>query len=75
MRELLLKSRKDNSEAYKYLVQEGLEITKSSPEQREAMREVSIGVYNRLADDLYSRELLERLQSILAEYRSKNSSK
>lgn len=70
MRELLLKSRKDNSEAYQYLTQEGLEVTISTDEQRKAMREVSIGVYNRLADDLYSRELLERLLSILAEYRS-----
>lgn len=75
LRQLLLKSRKDNNEAYQYLTQEGLEVTISTDEQRKAMRKVSIGVYNRLADDLYPRELLEQLLLILKDYRIKNAHK
>jgi len=74
LRELLLQSRKDNKEAYQYLTDEGLMITKSTTTQREALRIISAGVYNRLADDLYPLELLEQLQSILKEYRIENAS-
>ncbi|MDP8239171.1 MAG: TRAP transporter substrate-binding protein DctP [Candidatus Hatepunaea meridiana] len=70
LRELVIKSRKDNSEAYLHLLKEGLKQVKSTQEQRDKMANISLKVHSRLSGKLYSPELLTRLKEILADYRS-----
>lgn len=70
LRSLVIQSRKDNQEAYGYLLQEGLSQTKSTQAQRDEMHVIGNAVYKRLVDDLYSNELLVRLRELLTEYRS-----
>ncbi len=70
LRNLVIQSRKDNVEAHQLLLKEGLIKVTSTPEQREKMHKLSRRVHERLVGRLYSRELLNKLYGILAEYRS-----
>ncbi len=74
LRELIIKSRKDNREAYQQLLKEGLTIVNSTDEQRDKIRNLSRRVHERLVGELYSQELLSKLYNILTEYRSDTES-
>jgi len=74
LRKLVIKSRKDNREAYQQLLKEGLTKVNSTDEQRDKMRNLSQRVHERLVGKLYSRELLSRLYDILTECRSGSES-
>lgn len=73
LHELLVKSRQDNHESYNLLLKEGLIKTPSTPKQRADMKQLGLRVHQRLAGDLYSRDLLDSLNSILSEYRSQGN--
>jgi TRAP-type C4-dicarboxylate transport system substrate-binding protein len=72
LRELIIRSRKDNREAYQQLLKEGLKSSPSTAEQRAKLAEVGRGVQVRLAGELYTNELLAKLQDFLAGYRSRH---
>jgi len=69
LRDLVLKSRQDNREAFRQLLKEGLIPVESTQVQRDEMRVISLRVHERLAGDLYPPELLLWLKEILSEYR------
>jgi len=69
LRDLVLQSRSDNREAYRQLIAEGLEPVPSSSDQRRLMKEIGVRVQERLADDLYPRELLDRVRALIADCR------
>jgi len=71
LRELIIRSRKDNRDAYQQLLKEGLKSSPSTAEQRAKMAEVGRGVQVRLAGELYTNELLAKLQDFLTGYRSR----
>jgi len=71
---LLAKTRADNRTAYERLQKEGLQPVASSDAQRDEMRAIGLRVHDRLAGDLYPRELLDRLRNAVAELRARKSS-
>jgi len=73
LHELLVKSRSDNREAYQELLNQGLIRVLTNETQRKEMSDAGVRVQERLVDDLYSRELLERLRKMLGAYRSSSS--
>ena len=66
---LVKRSRADNVEAYEYLSKEGLTEVSSDSEQRLEMRQIGERVNKKLVDKLYSSSLLNRIDSLLTEYR------
>lgn len=72
LRELVLKSRSDNRDAYLELVRQGMEIVPSTLNQRQEMHQLGTRVQDRLAGNLYSRELLERIRGLLEKYRERS---
>lgn len=73
LRELTLKSRQDNRQAYEELQKQGLKKVPSTPTQRDQMKKIGLRVQNRLAGTLYSKELLDLLHEITAEAKSQPS--
>lgn len=69
LRQLVLRTRKDNREAYEELLRQGLVKVQSTPAQRGQMRAIGVRVQNRLAGKLYPPELLHKLRQVLVEYR------
>lgn len=73
LRALLVQSRKDNDTSFNELLLEGIKSIKSTPEQRQLMLDIGLRVQERLAGELYPRELLELLRAELRSYREKPS--
>jgi TRAP-type transport system periplasmic protein len=67
LRELVIQSRSDNRKAYVQLQKEGLKLALSSVAQRDEMRAIGLKVQDRLAGDLYPKELLARLRQTIGE--------
>ena len=75
MRRIVVSSRKDNLESLKVLQETGLELL--PPKNRAAINEfdaAGVEVREKLVDDLYSRELLDKVIQLLEEYREANGS-
>jgi len=71
LRELVLKSRADNRNAYQQLVKEGLQVVVSTPSQRAEMRAIGLRVEGKLIGELYSSELLAKLKKAVTDARKK----
>jgi len=71
LRNLVLRSRQENIESYKQILKEGIKQVPSTEEQRQTLRKIGLQVNQRLAGDLYSPELLERMRVLLIECRNK----
>jgi len=69
LRSLVERSRIENQEAYVQLSKEGLEKVVSTVDQRLKLRLIGERVNERLAETLYSHDLLSRIDSLLVEYR------
>lgn len=72
LRKLVIRSRKDNEEAYDQLLKEGLKQAPSTQAQRDEMMELGQRVHQRLTDDLFPCDLLDLLYETLSEYRSES---
>ena len=75
LKALIVRTRSDNREAYLRLLKEGLQSVTSSPAQRLEMQTIGLRVHERLAGDLYSKDVLSRLKSAVSEYRTNNDRK
>ncbi len=71
LKTLLTQTRSDNQDAYQRLQKEGLISVTSTQTQRDEMRAIGLRVHERLAGDLYPREVLEKLRGAVNEYRTK----
>jgi len=69
LRSLVERSRIENQEAYVQLSMEGLEKVVSTVDQRLKLRLIGERVNERLAETLYSHDLLSKIDSLLVEYR------
>ncbi len=69
LRELVLKSRKDNRDAYQELIKQGMQVVPSNRSQRTELRRLGTSVQDRLVGTLYTQDFLERIRKLLKDYR------
>lgn len=72
--ELVIQTREDNKEAEKFLREKGIEfVPKPDGDDLKVFTDVGISVQNKLAGELYPRELLNKVLELLKEFRSKKT--
>ena len=61
--------RKDNEDAFSAMVQYGIQKVEVTPDQLKAIHDKSVPLWDKLADDMYPRELLDEQLAYLAAFR------
>ena len=75
MGELVKLSRKANEESIELMKKNGIQMVKIPPENLKPFLEATERARKKLVGKLYSQELLNRVETALAEFRSKKVSK
>ncbi|MCF7886264.1 MAG: TRAP transporter substrate-binding protein DctP [Candidatus Marinimicrobia bacterium] len=73
MQEIVKKSREDNRETLKILQDNCLELVDITPEAEKLYKDAGIETRQKLAGNLYSKEIMNRVLNLLEEYRSSTS--
>ena len=71
-KELIRLTRRDNADAVQVLKESGIEIVNPSKDQIAAFEINAQNTYEKSIPDLYSRELFNRVQTIIKDYRKAN---
>jgi len=74
LKNLVERSRNENSEAYKIILNQGVIKVPSNEEERAEMSKISLQVHEKLSGDLFPPALLEQIRTLLHKYRSRTDS-
>jgi len=72
-RQIVLAGRRDNLESIQVLQENGMLLTNLRSDAEQEFIAAGVRTQNKLAGELYSRELLDRVLALLKEYRAKNA--
>jgi len=72
-RQIVLAGRRDNLESIQVLQENGMLLTNLRSDAEQEFIAAGVRTQNKLASELYSRELLDRVLALLKEYRTKNA--
>jgi len=72
-RQIVLAGRRDNLESIQVLKENGMILTNLKSDAEQEFITAGVRTQNKLAGELYSRELLDRVLALLKEYRAKNA--
>jgi len=72
-RQIVLAGRRDNLESIQVLQENGMLLTNLRSDAEQEFIAAGVRTQNKLAGELYSRELLDRVLALLKEYRTKNA--
>jgi TRAP-type transport system periplasmic protein len=74
LRNLQVLTRENSVEAYQQLMKEGIHAAISDSTQQKQFMDIGNNVHNKLADEMYPKKLLNRLQLSIDKYRSSSTS-